>query len=172
MIRQITYSLLILSTLLYPNSLPSAPQSDFQGCSYWQAKIDQMPGAHPILEEIDKLDEQQTLTAIQCLLRFEGDRRKARFGNATDPGVSDILPDTPVEVAALFYISYLFKKEWKHALGVTLVNKSTREYNQPEDVAIAYQSYREWFEEVKKIGLEKAREQKLEPLSKSKIKWY
>jgi hypothetical protein len=43
---------------------------------------------------------------------------------------------------------------------------------QPEAVRQAYQSYKKWFEQVKRLGLAKAREMKIEPLKDTKVHWY
>ncbi len=140
-------------------------------CSSWYAKVD---SSLPIesVKHTHNLEEKELLDGIECLMTLEGVRNKARFGRAVDSTVSEVLPETPVEVAALFYISYLYYEKWNHASAVTLINESTAKYNQPEDVADAYKSYRRWFEEIKRIGLAKAREQKLDPLAYTKVKWY
>ena len=52
--------------------------------------------------------------AIDCLLRLEGNKRKAEFTGATNPYTSQIFEAATVEVAALFYISHLFYQKWDH----------------------------------------------------------
>jgi len=77
-----------------------------------------------------------------------------------------------VEIAALFYASYIFYgKDWDHfATGIALMED--RKINSPETIKKAYKHYRKWFEKVKEIGLEEARIRGLDPLKGSGIGWY
>ena len=100
---------------------------------------------------------------------MQGRTGKAAFGGATRYDVSQIDPMPPVEVAALFYISYLFHNEWRSvAETVTLVDRAGKT-NTREAIAKAYRSYRVWFATVKRVGIERAREQKLDPLKGSDV---
>jgi len=139
-------------------------------CTKWLSKVvpdmqdgtlhvDPMPSDHEIIE------------AIGCLLQLEGDKRPARFGGVTRPEVSQILPTTTIELAALYYISYLYDGHWQHADGVALWNRKGV-INPPGSVETAYVAYRKWFEKVKKIGLEAVRKENLEPLKGTGLYWY
>ena len=75
-----------------------------------------------------------------------------------------------IEIAALYYASYLFESNWEHAGSVVLVDDNGN-INTSEVVEKAFKSYREWFQKVQKIGLRRARELKLHPLEASGVRW-
>jgi len=139
------------------------------GCQYWQSRVEQNLTASQ--QEVDKTDPQTILEAIDCLLQMEGNKHPARFSGATQTWVSQVFEPAQAEVAALYYISYLYTQKWKHADAIAL-QADDGAINSPRDIAIAYQSYRRWFEQVKAVGLVKAREMNLQPLKDTNIKWY
>jgi len=77
-----------------------------------------------------------------------------------------------VEVAALYYISYLFTQKWDHADAIALVSTKEDRLATDDDVANAYEAYEKWFARIKTIGLTEARKQKLDPLAGIDIRWY
>ena len=111
------------------------------------------------------------MAGIECLLKMEGNKNRARFSGAVKDYVSQLFENTPADVAALFYISYLYHQKWDHADAVAL-RGSDGSVNTPKVVQDAYRSYKKWFAEVKRIGLSKAREMKLDPLKHTKVTWY
>lgn len=100
-----------------------------------------------------------------------GNKHSAKFGGAQQLYVSQLFEPTTAEVAALYYISYLFYQKWDHADAVAL-RAENGEVDKPEAVRQAYQSYKKWFKEIKRVGLAKAREMKIEPLKDPKVHWY
>lgn len=146
------------------------PKTAQDKCLYWHSKI--APTA--TLVERPPLDESNPeviMEAIDCLLQLEGDKRPAKFGGATNPHVSQTFKEpAAVEVAALYYISYLFYQKWDHGDVVALRNRKG-EYNTPETVRKSYKTYRKWFGKIRKMGLEKARKLRLDPLADTNIYW-
>jgi hypothetical protein len=140
-------------------------------CKYWQSRVDETVKAEPPSQKIDYDDDQTVLDAIECLLKMKGNKRPAAFGGNTNPRTSQILPHPTADVAALYYISFMYYKNWGHAGGVAL-GVDHIALNTGQSILIAYESYKKWFARVKKIGLAKAREQKLGPLAGSGIMWY
>jgi len=148
-----------------------AMEKESADCQYWQSKVDaevHTPTAAPI---VDLSDQQTVLDGIDCLLQMEGNRHSAKFDGATHLYVSQLFKPTTAEVAALYYISYLYYQKWDHADAVALRDENG-EVNKPKAVRQAYQSYKKWFEQVKRLGLAKAREMKIEPLKDTKVHWY
>jgi hypothetical protein len=138
------------------------------GCKYWLAQVD------PSVEvdfEVDEDDPENILKGISCLLELEGNRSDGLFGGATNTRVSQVFPNATVEVCALFYISYLFYGDWEHANGVALREESGNA-SSDKTVKTAFVTYRRWFDQVKKIGLEEARKKRLDPLSGSGVLWF
>lgn len=138
-------------------------------CRYWRSKVDAT--VEPASATINETDDRIILEGIDCLLRLEGNKHSAKFSGATKPYVSQLFKPATVEVAALYYISYLYYQKWDHADAVALRDESG-EIDKPEAVRQAYQSYKKWFEEVKRVGLAKARETKLRPLADTNVHWY
>ena len=105
------------------------------------------------------------------MLRHRGDKRVAGFGGATRFEVSQIFPPASVDLAALFYISYLFSGRWDHADGVALWN-AHGEINPPGSIEIAYKGYQKWYKRVRLVGVAAAREKHLNPLDGTDLSWY
>jgi hypothetical protein len=146
------------------------------------------------MENLLENDPKAVMQAIEYLLTMENNNNKGRF--LTVRGyVSQTFPEPSASACALYYISYLFTKNYGHADANVLVRDKEYEqpdgkmkdvdkwvklmkewelktYNGPVAIEKAYDSYRSWFKKVKKIGLEKAREQKLDPLKGSGVSWY
>jgi hypothetical protein len=139
-------------------------------CTFWLNKVD----TSVKIEEdmlIDTMSDIQILNGMQCLLNCEGNKNEGGFAGATNIYVSQIFPKTTVELAALFYISYLFYQRWDHADGIAIWGPGGI-INPKGSIEIAYKYYKSWFKQVKLIGLIKAREKKLDPLKGSGLSWY
>jgi hypothetical protein len=148
------------------------PASGQTTCLYWQSEVDEGVNLPDSFQDIDQEKPENIMKGIECLLTLEGNKKKARFGGATHDYVSQIFPPAPVEVAALYYISYLFYQNWDHADGIALVGRKNSRFNSPENVRKAYRYYRAWFRQVQHIGLANARARKLEPLKNKDVRWY
>ncbi len=111
------------------------------------------------------------MDGIECLLNLEGNKNAAKFSGANKPYISQIFKQATVEVAALYYISYLYTQKWDHADAIFLANDN-EEAEEAETTRRAYEAYRVWYKEVKKVGIVKAREKRLNPLKGTGIRWY
>ena len=155
-------------------------------CDYWQAKVDPSIKLPKTADETDKknstvelsfdfdISEEDTaklLEATECLLKLKGKTSSSNLSSVFGLAHSSRFPSPTVEVAALYYTSALYHKKWRHANGVILIDKDG-ERNTKESIETAYKAYEAWFEKVKKIGLEEARKQKLDPLADSGVEWY
>ena len=81
------------------------------------------------------------------------------------------MPSASVEIAALYYISFLYTGLPDHADGIALQG-ADGSLNPPGSVDIAYKAYREWFVQVKIMGLATARNRQLSPLKGTHLRWY
>lgn len=149
---------------------------DGHPCSFWVSQVDPSAGLsedyRDAATDMRRLSEEEVLHAIRCLLTLEGNRSPARFSGATNSSISQVFDEhATVEVAALFYISFLFYGEWDHADAVALEDGDGR-INSPEAISEAYKKYRDWFHQVESVGLDRARKSKLDPLRGSSIRWY
>lgn len=140
-------------------------------CQYWQSKVDAEVEPPVGVRKVDEANQQTIIDGIECLLQMEGNKHSAKFSGATRPDVSQLFKPATAEVAALYYISFLYYQKWDHADAVALRDENG-EIDKPEAVSQAYESYKKWFEQVKRVGLSKAREMKLRPLADTKIHWY
>lgn len=161
----------VLQIMLFP--LYGAAQHrgpDSAACKQWDAKVDSsVPGKTSV--NVAALSDNETTVAMGCLLKHRGDRRSARFSGATSSSVSQVLPDASIELASLYYISYLFTSNWQHGYGVALWNRDGV-INPPGAVEAAYDSYSKWFTHVQTIGLATARKENLDPLQGTNLHWY
>jgi hypothetical protein len=151
-------------------------------CQYWHHRVDVYVEL-PDLNFPNEKDPEIIKQGIECLLKLEGNKNISRIGanpmpHLTGPilaggPISIFSTPTRVEVAALYLISSLYYQRWDHANWVVLVNDpDSKEVDTSGDnVRRAYQYYREWFEQVKFIGVVKARELKLEPLKGKDVWW-
>ena len=139
-------------------------------CTTWISKIDQSYGDTGILLTSIPTD-QEVVEAISCLLHLKGDKRPARFSGVTSTNVSQMLPKATIELAALYYISYLYDGQWQHADGVALWNRKG-EINLPGSIEKAYGAYEEWFSIVKTIGINTAKNRHMDPLKGTNLYWY
>jgi hypothetical protein len=160
-------------------------------CVLWQAKVDSNITTNQLAESeeavivqkssleinstqdnwISKLSRDEMFEAIECLLKLKGKKNGSKISGATKLDTSRTFDATSVEVAGLYYISYLYYQKWGHAGAPFLVNKKG-ELNTDESVLAAYEAYNNWYRKVKEIGLEEAKKQKLDPLAGSDVSWY
>ena len=125
----------------------------------------------PDLRDVSVLSDDEVLSAIRCLLSFQGERGEARYWGATDIRSSAITGPCDIEVAALYYVSYLFTGDWIHGTNVALIDRRGH-VNDAADIRTAFRAYRRWFATVEKIGLNRARKDGLDPLEGSGVHWY
>jgi hypothetical protein len=173
-------ALLWMLVLLGMTCVMAQPKSNAgqDSCRRWRTQVD--PGEKRISIEIATLSDNEIEEAIKCLLTLQGQRARARVYGDTRPNYNKAdgykPPQNPatIEIAALYYISYLFTNNWEHAASVVLVNDNGEIDEKTNTRAIvdrAFKSYREWFQKVNEIGLKKARELKLNPLEGSGVRW-
>ena len=139
-------------------------------CQDWQSRIDSKTSFY--FRNDDDKTQEQIYEAIDCYLKLKGKKQSSNISGATRPDVSQLfLEPTSVEVAALYYITYLVYQKWDYADAPYLVGRKGK-LNTSKSVSEAYKSYKIWFEKVKKIGLEEARKQNINPLASSTVRWY
>jgi hypothetical protein len=168
--------IIILAVLLFV--VPSVMAQKFKStdvCYRWQTQVD--VSLQRIEIDESKLSNAETLEGIGCLLKLKGNKKKARFDGYTrlnlnaSSSAPKIKRPATVEIAALYYASYIFYNDWEHAGSVQIYDADTEKTNTKRNVERAYKSYQKWFQRVLEIGLEKAREQKLDPLEGSEVAW-
>lgn len=120
------------------------------------------------------------IEGIGCLLTLWGNKARSRFTGYTRVSNEVASPPPPplikkpasVEVAALYYISYMFYDKWEHAGSTRLFDETSGKISYSEKtVKRAYESYLQWFKKIQLIGVDEARKQKLDPLAGSGIGW-
>lgn len=127
----------------------------------YTAEVQEFASSAPIDPEgVSNLAEPEIIAAMSCLLSLEDDTHLANFGGPTWAGVSQLFEiQVPINLEALYYISYLYAGNWKHGNAVALRGPGADSSRGPlyvtrqEAVHKAYASYRHWFEEMKRIGL-------------------
>ena len=141
-------------------------------CEYWQSKVDVSVRAQNYIAAESERDSAVVLNGIECLLKLKGEHSSSTFASATvGYDISQRFPPPTVEVAALYYASYLYYHNWQHARAIVLMDSKGRK-NTKHSVRTAYAAYEAWFAKVKGIGLQQAREQDLDPLAGTNVRWY
>ncbi len=146
-------------------------------CRYWFDKVD--PKSEEVDYELDEENPQNIIKGIECLLTLEGKNREG-VRSGSKPEVSQLVPKASVAINALYQISELFYGNENFASAIALVSEPAETYGEYDRVRFnskryakkAFASYRKWFENVKQIGLDESRRQKLDPLANSGIRWY
>ena len=148
------------------------PIQHFERCNYWQAKVDPSVEVKQDIAGLSEEDDARVLRAIECLLKLKGKTSPSTFSSATvGYDLSQRFPPPTVEVAALYYASYLYCQKWQHGHAMILLDKKGRK-NTKESKEVAYRAYQSWLERIKGVGLHKAREDKLDPLAGTAVRWY
>jgi hypothetical protein len=189
--RGVSFSIMfIFCCSAWAAGAPSQSDKLEGGCIRWKARIvggvqakkAPTPAGLPSGSDPDHvagLSEQEASEAIGCLLNMEDDRRPSRFAAITQPQISQLFAPPPANLAALYYVSYIFSGNWLHGGAIALRGPQTQESSargeyvtRQEAISRAYEAYRRWFAEVKRVGLRKAREENLNPLSGTGLEWY
>jgi hypothetical protein len=115
-------------------------------------------------------DEKSIMCGVECLLKLEGDKRTSKMGaNLSLNNSRADIPNPTVEVAALYKILEIFGlSENVHTI---VLRDNEGNSNSRKTIKKAYKYYREWFSQLRKIGLMKAREIKLDPLKDKDVYW-
>ncbi|HEX8370289.1 MAG TPA: hypothetical protein VF604_17210 [Pyrinomonadaceae bacterium] len=165
--------LLLLPMLFLFCVIPQMAQDAKAACYKWQTQVD--PKFERVEIDESKLSDKEIQTGIGCLLKLKGNKRKAGFTGATRSNIYASgryeYKTATIEIAALYYISYMFHNNWEHAGSISLYDEEAENGNSKKSIKRAYESYRKWYEKLLEIGLQKAREQKLDPLENSGVSW-
>ena len=165
-----TFVLVVAATVYITNANLLTAESKHSNCKEWNAKVDPaVPGKTAV--NVSELSDNEVTTAIGCLLKNRGNRANALIGGATNLMVSALLPQATVELASLYYISYLFTGDYEHGDGIALWDDHGA-INPPGSIDRAYDAYEAWYKRVKLLGIGVARKQHLNPLSGTNLKWY
>jgi hypothetical protein len=116
-------------------------------------------------------DNASVVHGIRCLLKLEGRTDPALVYGATRFDTSQFFDSASVQVAALYYISYLFYDDWGHGGAVVLVDRS-HGWNTDRSVHRAFASYRKSYRLLRKIGVDEMRRRKIDPLDNTGLRWY
>lgn len=148
----------------------SFAQNKILTCADWHSKVDFNKPL--VLVNSENKNQEEIFFAVNCLLQLEGKKAESNVAGASNARVSTFFEATSVEVAALYYVSYLFYQKWDHADAPFLLYQKNSKKNSGKAVSKAYKAYKKWFEKVREIGLEEARKQKIDPLEGSGVSWY
>jgi hypothetical protein len=125
-------------------------------------------------------NEQDTLGLIQELLLFEGDTDLCVLPiRCYNPYVSQVYygkeNNYSIQVEALFIINqFYFKKPFFYSPYPIIMSTSNNctESIKGENIELAYEAYKNWFNKLKEIGIERARIQNLRPFDGYSLRWY
>jgi hypothetical protein len=183
---------LLAATLVLTSSSVLNGQSYGKACEVWLERIaqslpppDKVDGKKAGADrqadpwKVKSLSEDERLRAINCFLSAENDTRSSVFDARGDLEWSQMYSAPPVNLAALWAISYVYTSDFNHSLAIALVGQDAASSDsngmyvtKQEAVHRAYRAYRVWFEKVEKLGLPRARADNLDPLEGTGLCWY
>jgi hypothetical protein len=127
---------------------------------------------------VSEYDEEEKIEMINELLKLKNDERLCVLGVSNySPIVSQLYlkneRDYSLQLEALFLINQIFfDKPFEYSPIPILINGDNKEETiNGETIEKAYQSYIEWFNEIKVKGIEYALKNKNYPLKGSGINW-
>jgi hypothetical protein len=171
--------IILLMALLLPGMTiavaQNKPGNTLNKCYRWRTQVD--PRFQRIMMDKGTLTDREIEEGIGCLLELKGLKNKARLYGDTRINLNKAEryrpPKKPasVEIAALYYISYLFYNNWEHAGSIALYDADTGKTNTGEIVEKAFESYQKWYKKMLDMGIKVAREKALDPLDGSGISW-
>ena len=149
---------------------PCFAQKTGSNCQDWQSRIDSKTTFY--FKNDDDKTQEEIYKGIDCFFRLKGKKQSSNIIGATRSDVSQLFFEpTSLEVAALYYITYMVYQRWDYAAAPYLVDRKGR-LNTSRSVNEAYKAYKIWFERVKEMGLEEARKRSPNPLANSSVRWY
>lgn len=166
-----TFGLVFFLLLLGMNA-PVVAQAEYDptGCARWMKLIDPSAGKSSFAISFP-IPEKEKLAAIECFLQAEGNQIPSRIEMTMSHNGGEQLPPPTIELAALYYVTYMFEEKWDHAGGFALWNRKA-EINPPGSVQEAYKCYREWFSKLKELGFAEVKKRNLKPLDNSSVQWF
>ena len=126
-----------------------------------------------------KYDEREHIEMIRELLSMEGDERICSYpvmnwNTSLSQLFNDTLKQYSIQVEALFLINQIYlDSPFLYSPLPVLTNKENTQNETISGPIIqgAYRNYKDWFIQLKKIGLIKARLEGVKPLQNSNVKW-
>jgi len=141
-------------------------------CDQWRAMVDPDAQSSSKAPDVEQLSEEEAATGIACMLAFEGNRRVGRFSGATRLDISQNFADATVELDALYVISAIYNRQWRHARGVALVDRRPKILSPEAGASKAFPFVKRWHQRLRENGLEKLRAEHDDPLNGSGLRWY
>ena len=114
--------------------------------------------------------------AIPYLIENASNNKKFFGGEIFNPQSSQIQQEVTVGVASLYIAEAIIRSDIHFALNPLLLSKKHEQKdlskNEPRNINIAIQAYKEWLVQYGKIPLKDIRTKMLYPLSNSDVYWY
>lgn len=160
---------MVVSCVTAPDSRVARAAPSSMNCGYWQSKVDpSVPLQGARLDELP--GDAEAVEAIRCLLRLRGRTEPGRFGGATRFDVSQVGPEPAIEVAALYYVTYIYERSWGHGDAVMIVGPNG--VNTKATVRQAFEAVARWVATVERMGMAEVRAQRLHPFRGTSLHWY
>lgn len=162
--------------VMSPSKKAKAPPLADSEIAEMQSRVSVSPEADP--DNVKALSAETSLEAIGCLLKLEKNTRESTLPGATRLDISQLIAPPRVNLAALYYISYVYSGNWKHASAIALRGPDCQDDKQffyatrQTCVREAYVAYQDWFAKVQRIGFANAQQRGLQPLAGTDLSWY
>jgi hypothetical protein len=128
---------------------------------------------------VSAYSEKDKLQMIEELLSFKDDYRicsnpVTNYNSKLSQIYKGKNKDYSIQLEALFLINQIFfNNPFNYSPIPLLIDSKTKneETIKGQIIEEAYQNYKKWFQDVSEIGFEKAKKEKIYPLSNSKVSW-
>jgi len=154
--------IMILFVVLNCGALMQASPSLPNEKANWTWLVDPSVATKPH-RNLTALSEEEKIQIIECMLSLEGRKECARISGATSFRQSFAPPPSSIEVAALFFIDYIYHGKWDFCNGIALVDENGQ-YNTGKSIVSAFAAHRRWFGLIKKFGLKVVIEMGIDPM--------
>ncbi len=164
------YSLFSIFLLIFCVSITMGQKC--QVVDQWISKVDPRVLCKNTPDLTVDLSDSDAMSIFVRLIKNKGRQSNSAILNASLSPLNSQRFETPsVEVASLYYITYIFNGNSDFASAIALQNGDDT-INSKKAIAIAFRSYKKWLNRVKTIGIAEARRKKLDPLAGSDVRWY
>jgi hypothetical protein len=128
---------------------------------------------------VSDYSEKEKLQMIKELLSFKDDYRicsnpVTNYNSKLSQIYRGKSKDYSIQLEALFLINQIFfNNPFNYSPMPVLVDRETKKEETIKGQVIeeAYRNYKKWFKNVSEIGFEKAKKEKIYPLTDSKVSW-
>ena len=117
--RNVFFTIWFVVVLLSPSAggpVVAQTKGKSGDCAQWMKLIDPSAGKSSFAINFP-IPESEKLAAIECFLQSEGNQIPSRIQMNMSFNGGTALPPPTIDIAALYYVTYMFEEKWAHGGG-------------------------------------------------------